>query len=252
MTPTEYYLSETELESYRLTGYVGPLNCSSSLLYRLPAMAAERGGIAKGTDCAIPHPDEWAHSDIDRINLYDPHLLGEELMGMCSHPSLVAPVTQLLESEEVMLVHTRLRVKFAGRPDRVPWHQDVAHYDAGLYPDGYPIPSVSAWIALGDVPVECGPLSLIPGTFDKLHGDWRKGFDGLAGVPLESQGVDEGEAVVLPARAMEYYLFNSWNIHRSLDNISDQPRVAFVMRFVHPRDAIMENIDYVSMRLPSM
>jgi 1,5-anhydro-D-fructose reductase (1,5-anhydro-D-mannitol-forming) len=210
VTEANYRLSEAQMRFFFEHGYLGPFKCDSSDLERLQ----------------VPGTDKKSQKN---RHLEDPILL-----AVCSHPSIVDRVAQLLGSLEVKLFKSRFWVKPAGTGKPIPWHQDVGASNGGFFEDGRPVPTVTAWLALDAATQTNGTLRVIPGSHRRFFGDWERSIR----ANLEQQGglrdVDLSSAVPLEAEAGEFYIFHSWLLHSSGPNTSEDRRAALNMRFIAP------------------
>ncbi len=208
-TISQYALSDDQIRFFRENGYVGPFVCH-----------AKEVGV-------IDIPDEDSFSS--------PHLEDPRFFSICTHPSIVQRVAQLLDSNDgVLLFKSRLRSKPPQSESTVPWHQDVGHRNGGYFSDGRPVETITAWLALGDIGEENSALQIIPGSHRGLYGDYGKSI--LA--ELESTGslddCDMSTAVNVTAKSGEFYLFHSWVLHGSGPNTSPVPRAIINSRYAAP------------------
>jgi hypothetical protein len=243
-----YRLSAAQFEAFWRDGYLGPLPCDDGSVKELAGIVSRAGLRNHDDGRPIPPVETWHRTDLPHINLHDPHLLMPEIMGLCAHASIVNPIAQLLGSPEVAFFQSRFRVKLPGRADPVPWHQDVGENNGGFRADGSPVPSVTVWLSVDGAEEASGSLRVIPGSHERLLGNWRAGFhSGLAEAGALA-GVDTSRSVPIEAAPGEFYLFHSWTLHLSTPNTSSSPRTALVIRFVAPRDAVQPGTRYTSAR----
>lgn len=111
---------------------------------------------------------------------------------------------------ETVLVHPRNigRIMFPTTPTTPP-HQDYIHIQGT--PDVW-----TAWIPLGDVPVEMGALSILPGSHRQGIYPIRR-MPGAGGVGID-KGLLSGEWVTGDFRIGDAVFFHSHTVHESLPN----------------------------------
>jgi len=213
-------LSDEELRAYAKVGYVGPFRCGPETLRSL----------------ALPRPGTGQL-----------HLEVPAVLDACSDPAIVDRVEQLLGSRSVLLFKSRFWIKEPRSGTAAPWHQDVGVNDGGLWPDGSPIPTVTAWLAIDGATKENGALKLVPGSHRALYGDWRRSINADI-QERDLEDVDLEQAVLLEAKAGQFYLFHSWLLHSSEPNSSEQRRAALNMRYVAPGCDLSPDFHYVPVR----
>jgi ectoine hydroxylase-related dioxygenase (phytanoyl-CoA dioxygenase family) len=144
-----------------------------------------------------------------------------------------------------LTLHARLLAavrQIMGRPMRL-WHDHILtkpprnglasefHQDQPYWPIGRRAEAISAWIALGDTPVEHGCMSFIPGT---------QGIRAAAAQDLTSATSLFGmrpelrlaERVTVPLAAGDCTFHGGFTAHFAGPNQLDVPRVAHVVIFV--------------------
>lgn len=108
---------------------------------------------------------------------------------------------------------------------RTPWHQDAAVVE----PDADDTPVLTVWIPLCDVPVELGPLCVIPGSH---QGGMLTHCPRASGLTVADAELPAQEPVALPVKAGDVILQNRFMVHASLDNRSaDQVRLSLDVRY---------------------
>lgn len=224
VTDHNYQLSEDQVRFFFENGYLGPFTCEFPDLDRLDV------------------PLEG------KITQRNRHLKDSQLLALCSHPSIVDRVAQLLGSHEVRLFKSRFWVKGAGVGKPVPWHQDVGFNNGGYFEDGNPVPTVTVWLAVDSATETSGAVKVIPGSHRRFFGDWKRSIR----ANLEEQGglngVDLSDAVFLELLPSEFYVFHSWILHGSGPNISDNRRAALNMRFAAPGGEVEPQFEYLPLR----
>lgn len=114
-------------------------------------------------DSKVDGPHVVIDQDSDSVGaLYAAHLRREEFASVVRSSTLLAPVHQLLRTDEVYVYQLKVNVKSALGNNKVDWHQD---YPAWRIADSLPAPSlVNAAILLDDSTEFNGPLYFIPGS----------------------------------------------------------------------------------------
>jgi ectoine hydroxylase-related dioxygenase (phytanoyl-CoA dioxygenase family) len=93
---------------------------------------------------------------------------------------------------------------------------------------------VTAWIALGDIPQDSGPVRYVPGSHAfRVPHVRTKDFDNTLYFKQKvSSNVDESSAVTAVMSAGEATVHHPLVVHCSDSNASAEPRVALAVRFV--------------------
>jgi phytanoyl-CoA dioxygenase PhyH len=149
--------------------------------------------------------------------------LDPELRTVIHHPRLEAIARAAIEGP-IAIYRAALFNKPASGGTVLPWHQD-----AGSMWGIDRAPTLQAWIALDDAPVEAGCVEV-------LEGSHRQGLATALGglVPeaiIRARG-DEGRIVALPARAGEAILLHNLAWHRSGINTTNKPRRAISIAYI--------------------
>ena len=158
--------------------------------------------------------------------------------------------TQLLNVWRVSEIMKRLTLhpnvgavaeKLAGVPLRL-WHDHILikqphneapteyHQDRPFWPFATARHTLSAWIALVDVPVERGCMTFIPGSqkYDNLRAqDLTNAHDLQSLVP----DLVWAERVTVPLRAGDCTFHSGYVAHMATPNFTDDPRIAHVVLF---------------------
>jgi len=214
-----YSISNADRAFFEENGYLGPLRCDGDWR-RLPVP------VSKGRNLHLTEPD---------------------VFDVCSHPSIVNRVAQLLGRNSVSLFKSRFIVKTSGHNPEVAWHQDVGPTNGGYYPDGRPVPTLTCWLALDKVNDENGAVRVIPGSHKRLVGAFDKRIRAELVEKGEVTDEDISRAVTLALEPGEFYLFHSWLLHGSLANDSPLRRAGLNMRYVAEGDEFDESFEYISL-----
>ncbi len=212
-----YRLSKNEVMFFLENGYLGPFTCEA--------------------------PEVRWLADLPVKKNYDDDLKSPQVKSVCSHPSIVSRISQLLNSREVKLFKPHFVHKMpqtaVGVKLTFPWHQDVGDHNGGYRRDGSPVPTVSVWLSLSGVTESNGAVLVKPGSHRRFYGDWRQYINAKheddAGVMAEINDSRHSSFIAKPG---EFYIFHSWLLHSSGRNTSDAPRKAFNMRFMSADDQV--------------
>jgi phytanoyl-CoA hydroxylase len=151
-----------------------------------------------------------------------------------------------------------LAERLAGMPLRV-WRGDVLvkeprrsartnlHDDVSFLPFDARV-SLTAWVALVDVPVERGCMTFLPGSH-RRSGPEKVGVDEMGADPdgylfTHWPELRWNRQVTVPLRAGECTFHHGRTAHMAAANSTDSPRVSFVVSFVDA-DAVYQPVDGV-------
>jgi predicted dehydrogenase len=215
--PEAYRLGAEDLARFEQDGYLGPFRCDA----------------------------DWQHLIVPVKKGRNLHLLEADVFDVCTHPSIVRRIAQLLGSRHFTFFKSRFVVKMPRDHASVAWHQDVGKKNGGFAPDGRPVPTIAAWMALDAVDLENGGLELIPGSHKRLIGDYNKQIkSGLVekGV-LTASDLERSVPVIL--KPGEFIIFHAWLLHGSGPNDSDRRRAALNIRFAPPGYECEDEFAYI-------
>ncbi|MGI8457667.1 MAG: phytanoyl-CoA dioxygenase family protein [Propionibacteriaceae bacterium] len=209
-------LSAAVVDSYRRNGFVqvrGVLGPAEVERYAAAATEAYEHGTA--LNAADP-----TFKQVVNTWRQDP-VLGE----LTLHPGLAAAATQLA-GIPLRLWHDQLLMK---RP-----HNHAAtqyHQDAPYWPHADCRHSLSAWVALVDVPLERGCMSFIPGQQDRTD---LRAVDLTDATDLFGVAPDLifAPRVTIPLRAGDVTFHHGYTPHTANPNDTDDPRLAHVVIYV--------------------
>lgn len=151
----------------------------------------------------------------------------EPFKALIAHPQIVTGIAQLTDADELRIWHDQVQYK----PPQVGgvnmWHQDAPYW-----PIIEPMTEVSAWVALDDVDVDNGCMSMVPGShlwgnnIDFLHTlkDYRD-------MPGEFEG-RKIEVVPCPVKKGEVHFHHALTWHGSHENTSGRPRRAVALHYM--------------------
>lgn len=144
------------------------------------------------------------------------------------HPVIGEEMAQLTGAKTLRIWHDQIQYKPAATGGINMWHQD-----APLWPILAPMTEVSAWVALDDVDVDNGCMSMVPGSH--FWGDqieviryWK---DYVKDVPKEFQG-HKVTVKTCPVRKGEVHYHHALTWHGSHANTSGRKRRAIALHFM--------------------
>ncbi len=162
------------------------------------------------------------------IKIDMPHLCDPDILAAVTHPALAAWACAITGSDALQAWAVQLLWKPPG-PDEavaVGWHQDSLYWP---YWEGEVL---TAWLALGDVGADCGPVRMVPGSHRwgaVPAGDFFTGDLAATRRAIESRGAGpwREQAVLLPAGAAS--LHHRHTVHGSGSNSSGRPRLSLAI-----------------------
>ncbi|HEX3814829.1 MAG TPA: phytanoyl-CoA dioxygenase family protein [Mycobacteriales bacterium] len=143
------------------------------------------------------------------------------------NPRITEEIAQLTEAAELRIWHDQIQYKPAQQGGTNTWHQD-----APLWPVLRPNTQVTAWVALDDVDVSNGCMSMVPGSH--RWGD-QMAFLRTAEGGFELPGEYEGKPVEIVSRPVakgEVHYHHSLTWHGSHNNTSGRPRRAIAIHLM--------------------
>jgi ectoine hydroxylase-related dioxygenase (phytanoyl-CoA dioxygenase family) len=213
---TAVTLDDETISAYRRDGVVRIRNIISAdeaARFRDAATAATRTAEDNFTGSAIfnQYVNIWRQDDVLRELTLDARL---------------AAAATALAGVPLRLWHDQLLIK--------PPHNGAAtefHQDAPYWPHGGSRHSLSAWVALVDVPVERGCMTFIPGSHD--HQDLRRqDLSDSDDLFRASPDLRWEERLTIPLRAGDCTFHNAYLAHSATPNLTDDPRIAHVAIYI--------------------
>jgi ectoine hydroxylase-related dioxygenase (phytanoyl-CoA dioxygenase family) len=209
-------LDEETISAYRRDGVVRIRNIISpeeAARFRDAAVAAtaEADDLFKESKIFNQYVNVWRDNDVLRELTLDPRL---------------AAAATALAGVPLRIWHDQLLIK--------PPHNGAAtefHQDAPYWPHGGSRHSLSAWVALVDVPVERGCMTFIPGSH--YHQDLRR--QDLADRDDMFRAAPDlrwEERLTIPLRAGDCTFHNAYLAHSATPNLTDDPRIAHVAIYI--------------------
>ena len=209
-------LDEETISAYRRDGVVRIRNIISTeeaARFRDAAIAASAAAddYANGSPIFKQHVNVWRDDAVLRELTLDPRL---------------AAAATALAGVPVRIWHDQLLIK--------PPHNGAAtefHQDAPYWPHAGSRASLSAWVALVDVPMERGCMTFIPGS--QHHQDLRS--QDLADRDDMFRAAPDlrwEERLTIPLRAGDCTFHNAYLAHSATPNLTDDPRIAHVAIYI--------------------
>ena len=147
--------------------------------------------------------------------------------NLISRETIVEGLAQLTNATTLRIWHDQIQYKPAQIGGVNMWHQD-----APLWPILAPMTEVTAWVALDDVDVDNGCMSMVPGSH--LWGnyiDFLNSFKSYEDMPSEYQG-HKIEIVRCPVKKGEVHYHHALTWHGSHANTSGRPRRAIALHYM--------------------
>jgi hypothetical protein len=158
------------------------------------------------------------------------HLFFDWAYRLATHEVLLNAVQDVL-GDDILIDGTLVFWKPPLDLGYVSWHQDA------LYSGWHLSPTTSAWIALTPSHQFNGCMRAIPGSHKQgllKHGNVSDETNLLFRGERVTMDVEESCAVDVILRPGEISLHQSTIVHGSNPNMSDEPRIGFIVRFVTP------------------
>jgi phytanoyl-CoA hydroxylase len=207
-------ITPEEVTFYRENGFVrvkGILGRDEALEFRERALALqeERTGGAQ-TGIFTQMVNVWRDDELMR--------------RLTLHPNIAA-CASVLSGVALRLWHDQLLIKKPRNARATEFHQDQPYWPHDLSPN-----PISCWIALGDVPVERGCMTFLPGTHTRTDlpmqnlGDSRSLFS-------IAPDLEWSERITVPLQAGDCTFHHGRCAHIATPNFTDEDRVARVVIF---------------------
>jgi ectoine hydroxylase-related dioxygenase (phytanoyl-CoA dioxygenase family) len=141
------------------------------------------------------------------------------------HPNITAAASKLAGAP-LRLWHDQILTKQPGQSKATEFHQDQPYWPHADSPN-----PISCWIALCDVPVECGCMTFLPGSQNRtdLPAQSLNDAKSLFSICPELQW---SERVTVPLQAGDCTFHHGRCAHMATPNLTDKPRVAHAAIFM--------------------
>ncbi len=207
-------LSEDDVLFYRENGFVrvrGVIAREEALRFRERALKLqEEVASSARREVFTQMVNVWSRDD--------------EMRELTLHANIAACATKLA-GVPLRLWHDQLLIKRPRNQKATEFHQDQPYWPHAQSPN-----PISCWVALGDVPVESGCMTFLPGTHRRTDlpaqnlGDSRSLFS-------IAPDLEWSERVTVPLRAGDCTFHHGRCAHMATPNDSDADRVAHVAIF---------------------
>jgi len=206
-------LSEQQLEEYKRQGAVFPIKVFSP---------GEVALFRSALESIIEHCDGDPLKRLGNL-----HLFFGWAYSLVTHEALLNTVEDIL-GNDILIDGTLVFYKRPQDFSYVSWHQD------SVYSGWHLTPSTSAWIALSASHPANGCMRVIPGshTYGQLKHVNVRDDSNLVRRGERVETVDESTAVDVVLQPGEMSLHQSTIVHGSNPNLSTEPRIGFIVRFV--------------------
>ncbi len=214
-------LASDLVADYRQDGFCvarGLLGADECSRYRAESLRlCSEGGLLNE-----PGESKYRRALIQRVNIWRYSTIMAELT---LHPRLVAWATQLA-GVPLRLWHDHALTKAPHNGAATEFHQDQPYW-----PHLDSAQPISAWIALQDVPVECGCMSFIPGSH-RLTGLAATDLTDAGGLFALKPELAMEPRVTIPLRAGDVTFHHGRTAHRAFANDTDGYRVAHTVIYM--------------------
>jgi ectoine hydroxylase-related dioxygenase (phytanoyl-CoA dioxygenase family) len=158
------------------------------------------------------------------VNIWEASASFKQLIA---HPTIVEEMAQLTSAAELRIWHDQIQYKPAQIGGVNMWHQD-----APLWPILAPMTEVTAWVALDDVDVDNGCMSMVPGShLWGNHIDFLNALADFDAMPSDYEG-HKIEIKRCPVRKGEVHYHHALTWHGSHANTSGRPRRAIALHYM--------------------
>ena len=203
------------IEDYRRDGFVkveGVLSREEALEFRGAALnAAERlSNLSEGSAIFSQFVNVWTKD--------------EAMRRLTLHPE-IARIAKVLTGTNLRIWHDQILIKEPGSSKPTEFHQDKPYWPHLESPD-----PISCWIALGDVPVESGCMTFLPGKQNMVL-DAQDLSNSTSLFDIAPQ-LKWSPRVTLPLRAGDVTFHHGRCPHMASSNLSSEKRVAHVVIFM--------------------
>jgi ectoine hydroxylase-related dioxygenase (phytanoyl-CoA dioxygenase family) len=149
----------------------------------------------------------------------------ETMKSLTLHPKVTAAAKALAQTD-LRLWHDQLLIKDPGKSLATEFHQDQPYWPHRDSPD-----PISIWIALGDVPVESGCMTFLPGSHRRTDLPMQILSDAESLFTI-APDLRYAERVTVPLRAGDVTFHHGRCAHMANPNTGEDVRVAHVAIFM--------------------
>ncbi len=147
--------------------------------------------------------------------------------ALICNPKITEEMAQLTGATQLRIWHDQIQYKPASKGGVNMWHQDAPYW-----PILAPMTEVTAWVALDDVDIENGCMSMVPGSH--LWGnniDFIHTLKSFADMPAEFDG-HKIEVRACPVKKGEVHFHHALTWHGSTANNSPRKRRAIALHYM--------------------
>lgn len=215
-------LTDQDIAQYQRTGYLCPLDILT------PEEAAQgRAGVeALESDFA----DKLAKPVSDYLRM-NSHFASDVPLRIARDPRVLDKIEGIL-GPDILLWSCEYFIKEAHSTKVVSWHQDLTYW--GMDGSDH---EVTAWIALSPATQVSGCMKFVPGSHTQTivpHTDTFAEDNQLSRGQEIAVDVDENDAIFAELQPGQMSLHHGRLFHGSGPNVSNDRRIALVMRFIRP------------------
>lgn len=215
-------LTETEIAKYQQDGYLCPIDILS------PEEAAEGRAALEALERDFKGRLAKPVSDYLRMNA---HFASDVPLRIARDSRVLDRVEGIL-GPDIMLWSCEYFIKEANTNKIVSWHQDLTYW--GMDGSDH---EVTAWIALSPATAHSGCMKFVPGSHRQElvpHSDTFAEDNLLSRGQEVAVDVDENDAIYAEIQPGQMSLHHGRLFHGSGPNMSNDRRIALVMRFIRP------------------
>lgn len=159
--------------------------------------------------------------------IVDIWMASQAFRRLISHPQITEAAGKLGGARELRLWHDQIQYKIAETGGVNMWHQDWPYWPILDAPH-----QITAWVALDDVDVDNGCMSMVPGSHLWGRNDvFLRSLPNYDAMPQEFQG-HKVERVYCPVAKGEVHFHHALTWHGSHANKSGRPRRAIALHFM--------------------
>jgi ectoine hydroxylase-related dioxygenase (phytanoyl-CoA dioxygenase family) len=223
-------LSESQIQQFKADGYLnGGLALDAAPVDRLRAevmrMIDDRENAAVSQPVLLRNLSGSDNAPVWQIvNAWQ---ASEDFHSLIFQPQIVTGLAQLTDAAELRIWHDQIQYKPAQIGGVNMWHQDAPYW-----PILAPMTEVTAWVALDDVDVDNGCMSMVPGShLWGNHIDFLESLPNYDAMPDEFEGHDI-RVMRCPVKKGEVHYHHALTWHGSHANTSGRPRRAIALHYM--------------------
>lgn len=149
----------------------------------------------------------------------------EKMRALTLHPNIAA-CARALSGVELRLWHDQILIKQPHNQKATEFHQDQPYW-----PHAHSTHPISCWLALGDVPVERGCMTFLPGSQQRTELPAQNLVDANSLFTI-APDLTWQQRVTVPLQAGDCTFHHGRCAHMATPNFTDEARVAHVVIFI--------------------